>query len=58
MTTQSPTHKQLQVDKTDWETYNKLSKAMTKVVGVKVYTNGAVKLAVQEFISNHPEYKL
>lgn len=58
MTGQSPTHKQLQVNIDDWNIYHKVAKQLTKQIGLKIHTNGAVKMAMQEYLKNHPDIKV
>jgi len=43
------------VEPDDWKTYDKLAKALSKQVGFKMYINNTVKVAVVEYLDNHPE---
>lgn len=53
-----PARKTISTDPEDWKLYDKIARATTKQVGVKVYVNGMVKLMAQEYIRNHPELQI
>lgn len=51
-------NKQVQVATPDWRTYDKVAKALTKQKGYKMYINGSIKVAMMEYIDNHPELQV
>ena len=42
----------------DWAVYDKVAKKLTKQIGFKVPVNAAVKIAMQEYLVNHPELQV
>ena len=50
--------KMIRTDPTDWAIYNNVATALSKQVGFKMYVNNTVKIAMREYIDNHPELKV
>lgn len=47
--------KNIRVETPDWKLYDKVAKGLTKERGYKHYINATIKIAVLEYVANHPE---